>query len=648
MRFTPPSGTVSVSTDGTNTFSIPINGQFEDLIVVNKTINTIGLKTTFDGQELFFHSNGLDEDDYLLESKFKQITGNLSRFKTTVATAGTHGLTTSDVVKLNVEPNLNVGIGTSTHINVSYNETYKKLLFDSVGFASSDVSLSSFTYNKPTQKSTLDVYEGSQFAVGMGTTGYRTAQEMHDYIWNNYNTFDLDGDGVVSPTDTLIAHRQMINETLGTGFAGDSLIKDIVFPGNAIRRTADAIRTHITNTTGGVGIASTTFDINHSGIVNPEIDGVLLERFTSRVGLAAPTKVDPSSNRGSIKIENHSFKTGDKVLYVGNSGILTPVEDGEYYAIKTDDNNIQLALTTDDCFSDPPNAVSIGFSGSENQTLSIINPQIRITKNNLLNFNLSDTSLTGYDLKVFYDRDFRHEFNSTDKTSSFSITRTGTPGVAATTIIDCDDKIPQNLYYALVNSGTTLDPDFDVVDYSEIVYDDSLYINNTNYLISGVTTNTFDIFLQRIPERKQYLKADCDKLEYFTESRSAFGPINQIEITSGKVDYLDIPVQTSTQSTIGRDANIILNSAVIGDVKEVSIVNEGFNYPSDPTLRPSAYISPQLFIKDANGIKNIDITFGGRNYSVAPGIIIVDEVTGNRLDTGILTAKPFWYFHWIY
>ena len=639
VRFTPPSGTVSVSTDGTNTFSIPINGQFEDLIVVNKTINTIGLKTTFDGQELFFHSNGLDEDDYLLESKFKQITGNLSRFKTTVATAGTHGLTTSDVVKLNVEPNLNVGIGTSTHINVSYNETYKKLLFDSVGFASSDVSLSSFTYNKPTQKSTLDVYEGSQFTVGMGTTGYRTAQEMHDYIWNNYSTFDLDGDGIVSPTDTLIAHRQMINETLGTGFAGDSLIKDIVFPGNAIRRTADAIRTHITNTTGGVGIASTTFDINHSGIVNPEIDGVLLERFTSRVGLAAPTKVDPSSNRGSIKIENHSFKTGDKVLYVGNSGILTPVEDGEYYAIKTDDNNIQLALTTDDCFSDPPNAVSIGFSGSENQTLSIINPQIRITKNNLLNFNLSDTSLTGYDLKVFYDRDFRHEFNSTDKTSSFSITRTGTPGVAATTIIDCDDKIPQNLYYALVNSGTTLDPDFDVVDYSEIVYDDSLYINNTNYLISGVTTNTFDIFLQRIPERKQYLKADCDKLEYFTESRSAFGPINQIEITSGKVDYLDIPVQTSTQSTIGRDANIILNSAVIGDVKEVSIVNEGFNYPSDPTLRPSAYISPQLFIKDANGIKNIDITFGGRNYSVAPGIIIVDEVTGNRLDTGILTAN---------
>ena len=640
VRFTPSSGTISVSTDGTNTFAIPTNGQFEDLYIVNRTINSVGLKTSPDGEELFFHTNGVDNDSYLLETTFDQITGTISRFKTTVSTASTHGLTAGDKIDLNVKPSLGVGIGTSTSIRVSYNEIYKKLVFDTVGFASSDVSISQFYYNKPTRIDAIDVSVGLGFTVGLGSGATRDSQEIYDYIWDNYSTFDLDGDGVISNNDALIAKRQM------DGVSGDYLIEGIVFPNNATRKTADEIRDHILATTNNVGIGSTVYDLYGNVTVTSNIDGEILDRFTSTVGLGKPTIYNPSSKRGSLRIKNHNFKNGDKVLYISNTDVLKPADDGEYYVININSDTVQLAETYSDCISDPPNAVSIGFSGSEEQTLSLINPQIRTIKNNQLNFNLGDTSLLGYEFKIFYDEDFAHEFISSRKTTDFTNTRGGTPGVPGIVgvssdpylIVDCDDKVPQNLYYGLVKDGVSIESDKDVKDYSQIVYDDSLYIKN-DYVVSGIGSTTFNIFLERVPEKKSYSQDECDKLEYFTSSKSAFGPINQIEITSGKVDYLDVPILTSIQTSNGENANVILKSDTIGDIKDVSIINEGFNYPSDPTLRPTAYISPQIFFKDGNGIESIDVTFGGSNYSVAPNVIVVDVQTGNLLDTGILSSN---------
>ncbi len=638
VLFTPPSGSISVSTNGTNTFSIPLSGSSQEFYVVNKTINTIGLKTSFDSAELFFHTNGINNDEYLLESQFNQIKGSATRFKTTVSLETAHELSDGDSIVLNLKPKLGVGIGTSTFVNVSYNETYQKLIFDTVGFGTTAVITSQFYYTKPTQQAIIDTYVGLGFTVGLGTTGTRSSQQIYDFIWDNYSKFDFDGDGVISDNDSLIAVREMS----GIGFSGDLLIKNIVFPQNATRKTATSIRSYINSLTGGVGIGSTTYDINNSGLVDSKIDGELLTRFTSTDGLGKPGIYNPSPIRGQFNIQNHSFKTGDKVLYLNNNlDTLQPTNDGEYFIIKIDDNNLQLALTYKDCISNPPNAISIGYTGSDGQTIGLINPEIRVTKNNVLTFNLKDPTLAGYDLKIYYDKEFNDEFVSTGSTSSFTRYKVGTPGISvdASLEIEYDNETPQTLYYALEKNGNVIAPDFDVQNNSLITYNDSLYIKTSPYTIVGLGTTTFNIFLEKTPERVSYASTECEVLEYFTNSRTAKGPIHQIDITSRKSDYKIVPILQNIQSDEGVDGNIILKSNTIGDIKEVKITNEGFPYQSDITLKPSAYISPQILIKNANTIKSIEINSGGSNYSTEPNIIVVDVLSGQKIDSGILEAR---------
>ena len=55
---------ISVSTDGTSTSDLSSN---PNLFIVKKSPSIIGLKTAITGEELFFHTNGDDNDQYSLE-----------------------------------------------------------------------------------------------------------------------------------------------------------------------------------------------------------------------------------------------------------------------------------------------------------------------------------------------------------------------------------------------------------------------------------------------------------------------------------------------------------------------------------------------------------------------------------------------------
>ena len=52
-------------------------------------------------------------------------------------------------------------------------------------------------------------------------------------------------------------------------------------------------------------------------------------------------------------------------------------------------------------------------------------------------------------------------------------------------------------------------------------------------------------------------------------------------------------------------------------LKEVRIIDEGFQYSSDKTLQPIASISPLIIIKNSNTIDSITVTDGGRGYTDA-------------------------------
>ena len=85
--YTPNGSNILVSTDGLSQFDLPT-----DLFVINKNPNLIGLKTAINGEELFFHTNADDSDQYMLESNYTQILGDVKKSEIAVSVSTAHHL----------------------------------------------------------------------------------------------------------------------------------------------------------------------------------------------------------------------------------------------------------------------------------------------------------------------------------------------------------------------------------------------------------------------------------------------------------------------------------------------------------------------------------------------------------------------------
>ena len=120
-------------------FKVPHIGQNSlDVFIINKGKDNIGILTTRVGigstsEGLYFYSNGsnsgISSGLYFLQSDNKKITGDIDKITTTVSTnvaaanTTTHNLVEGDTIKLNVIPNLNVGLGNTTPVSVNYNRS---------------------------------------------------------------------------------------------------------------------------------------------------------------------------------------------------------------------------------------------------------------------------------------------------------------------------------------------------------------------------------------------------------------------------------------------------------------------------------------------------------------------------------------------
>ena len=76
------------------------------------------------------------------------------------------------------------------------------------------------------------------------------------------------------------------------------------------------------------------------------------------------------------------------------------------------------------------------------------------------------------------------------------------------------------------------------------------------------------------------------------------------------------------------------DSKTINKVDDVRILNPGFEYSSDNTLKPEAFISPIISIINSNTISNIEIIDGGKNYTSIPDLVIVNPTTGIQDTSG--------------
>ena len=317
IKFTKPAGTNIVISDdnGATPFDIP-----ETLFVVPKSVNTIGIKTqlskvneTPEDEITFLSLTNGDNDNFLFESQFNEVTCDVEKIETEVVTFNEHQLETGDKISLVVEPGLSVGIGTSSSIRIS--------------------------------------------------------------------------------RDSL---------------TGSILVNPIVF------------------TSAGV-----------------------------------------STSTNSINLENHNLQTGDKIKYESN---LLPegLENKNYFVYKVDDDNLKLCETLIDSQKDIPNITGIGSTGGSSQSISLINSKIKAIKNNDLVFDLSNSSLQGYEFKLYHDNSFLNEFTSvSDVSNTFNVSVSGPLGFAGTSLtIGYTTSLPNILYYNLEKSGVIGTVDTDVKNYS--------------------------------------------------------------------------------------------------------------------------------------------------------------------------------------
>ena len=339
-----------------------------------------------------------------------------------------------------------------------------------------------------------------------------------------------------------------------------------------------------------------------------------------------------------ITLDASVLNTGDKIFYDSNDSVASGLETGTYFVYKIDDNTIKLSDTYYDTNTKYPNTVTIVGAGGSGHNISLVNPQIPVVKNSDLVFDVSHSSLQGKKLKIFYDKEFNNEFVGVGNTSTFNVIGVGTVGVTSTATFTLKHStgIPSKLYYALESSGYISTSDKEVKYNSEISFVDSLY--NGNYVVTGVGTTTFTIALRSTPERLTLYPSQCDTLEYSTSSKTTTGGVSKLKTIFEGYNYKKLPKFVGFSSSSGENANLVAVSKEVGNIKKTRILNYGFEYSADKTLKPEAYVSPIVYIKNSNTISKIDVLDGGKNYSSAPTLIIVDPDTGVLVDANSLTC----------
>ena len=351
------------------------------------------------------------------------------------------------------------------------------------------------------------------------------------------------------------------------------------------------------------------------------------------------TASDVETNQ--IDIIDHGFQTGDKVFYKGNA---TGLSTGTYFVNKVSSRRFQLCETILDVQSNPIRPVEIVANTGGTQSIAPINPRVDVVKNSKLTFGLSTTTLAGFDFKIFYDKNLTNEYLSSQDSSSFNVGVAGTIGIGtnnsdptgATLTLQYSASAPITLYYGLSKGGFISTADTEVSNYSEIRFIDSKY--NGEYKIFNVQDDTFQLS-PKIPEFLSYTVDDCDKLEYSTKSTAVHGAIKQFDILSPGFNYKKLPQFESVTSENGTDANVIASSKSIGRIKKVRIVDIGYEYSSDKTLSPQAFISPVVNIDNLDVISAVDIKNGGADYISTPNLIVFNPQTNTIVDD--VSLQPF-------
>lgn len=353
--------------------------------------------------------------------------------------------------------------------------------------------------------------------------------------------------------------------------------------------------------------------------------------------------------KNTITIINHKFKTGQKVIHTcSGSPIGGLINDHIYYVIVISENKIRLSNTLYGSIKSNPSYIS--FTSASLGTISKINSEINAIKDSEIIFDLSDSSLSytknsknypAFRLDFYTDPLFTNNYESSSTIKSFNVNRNGSIG------IDPDAKVtlnlnesPEILYYKLnpVDSKTNdlenlqVIVDSDDANHNKIILTNSIYSGNHNIVGVGSTTFTFNI--KKTPETSSYV-SDLSEIKYYANSSSTTGAISKVKITSSNKNLDKLPKILNSQD---KGAILYPEGKEIGKVNEknISILDIGFNYSSDFSIRPTAKFSSLFEIESFSTLESIRVISPGKKYSIKPNLILFDTYTNTEIDDVIL------------
>lgn len=348
---------------------------------------------------------------------------------------------------------------------------------------------------------------------------------------------------------------------------------------------------------------------------------------------------------GTIFIDNHGYKTGQKVIFTTENPLSTELSNnGLYYVVVIDRNKIRLSNSYYQATKIIPE--TIGFETTpQSGTLSLVNPSLNFIKNESIIFDLSDPSLSftsnglkysAFDLKFYLNDKFTDELNLIQIPKILEIEISGRVGIDSTAnvTIKPNEFTPNNLFYKLVPINNELNSqikkdifvDNEVLGSNQIFLLESKY--NQNYEIVGISSTSFKCNISEVPEKTSYNEG----VEYYVnDSSTEIGPINKISLNSKGADYSSLPT-VSVASDFGEGSILKAGSFSIGKVSEVEIQDIGFEYPVDYSVRPTAKFPSTLILDTLFSLDYIGITSIGKKYSSTPSLVAIDQSTNNIIN----------------
>jgi len=565
------------------------------------------------------------------------------------------GYNTTFDYKLNKEiyfyPQESVGVGTLSGVGIgSTLRTYSPVGIVSIFVPTKSILLPSHGLETGDQ---ITYYTNSGSPIGVSTNGISTSLSLSNgsTLYVAKLTDDLIGIATVKvglgSTGTFVGINSTTSNTSTLFFTGIGTGSYHSFKTNYQKLTANATKNVVTVSTAETHGLSIYDKVSVNINPNANITYIIAYDDYHRKMLVNPksfSSVGITTSTGNINIPNHGFVRGQKVLHTSSSPAIGLLNEKFYYIIDVDSDNIKLSENYYDSLSTNPSIV--GISSASNGILSAINPPIKAYKDSTVVFDVSDSSLSyikqssnysAFKLEFFTDSNFKDVFEKTELNTTFEIERSGKVGISsnAKVTLKVNKYFPQKLYYKLIpvyesdlpTEKVEISIDTSIDGYGSISIDNSLY--NGTHTVKSSSNTLFTYDLEVLPESVSYASSTSD-LRYTTTSTTATGPIDDVEINSRGKNYYSLPTIYSINSGIGTEALLDVKSTSIGKIERTKIVDIGFDFSSDKTVRPTAILPQIIKIDSLASFESIGISSFGKGYNSPPKLLVFDGKT-NKL-----------------